>query len=130
VAAFVGKVEHRILSPNARDANGVATQGIGEFEAIEPHPDRPDSQTITFKDRSTAESFMYGSKDIPSVGKVELTWFNTPLPTVSLPVKQDLTANGDLERSSIGAVGDAMDKGAAAEVDYDVAEDDDRWMVE
>lgn len=73
---------------------------------------------------------MYGSKDIPSVGKVELTWFNTPLPTVSLPVKQDLTANGDLERSSIGAVGDAMDKGAAAEVDYDVAEDDDRWMVE
>ena len=50
----------------------IVFQGIGEFDAIEPHPDKSDTQIITFKDRPTAESFMYGTKDIPSVGKLEL----------------------------------------------------------
>ena len=33
----------------------VRLQSVGEFENIEPNPDRPDSQVITFKDRFTAE---------------------------------------------------------------------------
>ncbi|KAL2375927.1 hypothetical protein RJ035_008182, partial [Blastomyces gilchristii] len=48
--------------------------GIGEYESIEPNPDQPDSQIVSFKDRYVAEKLMYGTTDIPSVGKVEFSW--------------------------------------------------------
>ena len=54
----------------------LGTQGLGEFLHIEPqHPDRPsEAQVVTFKDRYTAEQFVYGTKDIPGVGRVEMSW--------------------------------------------------------
>ncbi|KAI9807652.1 MAG: hypothetical protein M1825_005593 [Sarcosagium campestre] len=112
--------------------------GIGEFENIERNPDRGDSQIITFKDRFTAEKFVYGPTEIPSVGKVEMAWLNTPAPpsqppTQSAAVLMDLS-NGqtntmDESMHEAGGQADEMQKNTTNE-DYDVAEDDDdRWMV-
>lgn len=102
-------------------------QGIGEFENIEANPDRKDSQVITFKDRFTAEKLMYGSTEMPSVGKVEFAWVNTPLPAVTPTTK---VHDGDVHMADQEA-GSAMADGArTADVDYDVAEDDDRWLAE
>lgn len=71
---------------------------------------------------------MFGSKDIPSVGKLEFNWFNTPLPPVQNAGK---IANGggdeDVGMGNANMDGDTADKGGTAEVDYDVAEEDDRW---
>lgn len=85
---------------------------------------------MIFKDRFTAEQFIYGTKDIPGVGKVELGWVNTPLPPVKLNTKSvDATLDSkDTGMGDANADGDNGDK--AGEVDYDVAEEDDRWMVE
>ncbi len=103
-------------------------KGIGEYESITPRADRPETtQLITFKDRFTAEKFMYGTKDIPSVGKLDFEWVNTPLPPVKVVKKDD----GDTGMAGASADGDnSADKGlGVGEVDYDVAEEDDRWMV-
>lgn len=101
-------------------------QGIGEFENIEANPDRKDSQVITFKDRFTAEKLMYGSTEIASVGKVEFSWVNTPLrPITPVPKQQE----GDINMAEGDGV-TVADGARVTDVDYDVAEDDDRWMVE
>lgn len=116
---------------------------IGEFEAIESSAEKPDTQIITFKDRYTAERFMYGTKNIPSVGTVELAWVNTPLPPV---MRQNVEKGGDADGDammvgnvrndgSVGGGGEQQQHGmvttaeANVEVDYDVAEEDDRWMA-
>ena len=87
---------------------------------------------MTFKDRFTAEKFIHSSKDIPSVGKVDFAWVNTPLPPVSgLGSTKQSGANGDGDTGMGDANGDGDNSMKhAVEVDYDVAEDDDRWMVE
>jgi hypothetical protein len=68
---------------------------------------------------------MYGTKDIPSVGKLEYTWYNAP--SVSAPTSAK-PANPDGDVGMGGACADG-DSGHAmpAEMDYDVAEEDDRW---
>ncbi|KAI9811885.1 MAG: hypothetical protein M1827_005236 [Pycnora praestabilis] len=109
---------------------------IGEFENIEPNPDRPDSQLILFKDRATAEKFFYGPSEIPSVGKLEFSWINMPLPpitslpsaTTSTKQQQDTNQQQQNDGDSTIAEGDAGPR--HVDVDYDVADDDDRWMVE
>lgn len=84
---------------------------------------------ISFKDRFTAEQFMYGTKDIPMVGKLEFSWVNTPTQLIRPNNQKQATVDGDTGMRDAAADGDNSDK-AAAEVDYDVAEEDDRWMVE
>lgn len=109
-------------------------QGIGEFEAIDSPPDRADLLIITFKDRFTAERFLHGPKDIPGVGHVELNWVNNNTtspptgPSGSLPSYQGSNAKADVAMERIEAEDSGADRGAG-EVDYDVAEEDDRWMV-
>ena len=106
----------------------IVCQGIGEFDAIEPHPDKSDTQIITFKDRPTAESFMYGTKNIPSVGKLEFSWYNAPSVLAHSATK---LANAD---SDVQMRGGSVDIGqannglevAAGMDDYDVADEDDR----
>ncbi|KAL8670817.1 MAG: hypothetical protein Q9168_004665 [Polycauliona sp. 1 TL-2023] len=109
--------------------------GVGEYEAIEQHAEKPDAQIVTFKDRKTAERFMYGVKDIPSVGKVELAWVNTAL--VAPPVRSS-AAKLDTEDDAVMSNTDNTNgnqpaatttTAEAAEVDYDVAEEDDRWLA-
>lgn len=77
---------------------------------------------------------MYGSKEIPLIGRLEFTWINTPLHPVVVPSsRHDGAENGDTEIGDSNADGDNRgDLGGqqgVGEVDYDVAEDDDRWMV-
>jgi RNA-binding protein 26 len=52
---------------------------------------------VTFIDRSTAEKFMYGlnNGEIPSAGKVELSWVQTPLPPITLPNKAAIAVKPD-----------------------------------
>lgn len=71
---------------------------------------------------------MYGQKDIPSVGKLEFSWVNSPLPP-GRPSEKHAPTESDTEMPNASADDDNNDK-AAADVDYDVAEEDDRWMVE
>ena len=107
---------------------------MGEFEAIESHPDRPDTQVVTFKDRPTAEAFMYGNHDIPAVGKLDFAWFNAPALSAQ-PISKQSEVDGDVGMGGtrMGMVVDddhhAAERGtvlanANAEVDYDVAEDE------
>lgn len=104
---------------------------MGEYEAIEPHGDKPDTQIVTFKDRKTAERFMYGTKNIPSVGKVELAWVTTPSATRSAAPRPD--ADDDTMMSNPDTNGNqpatTTTTAEAPEVDYDVAEEDDRWLA-
>lgn len=72
---------------------------------------------------------MFGPSEIPSVGKVELSW--VPNPPISTSA-----SNGD--NSSFGKEGeDSIMENAAGtnghenvnEVDYDVADDEDSWGI-
>ena len=107
---------------------------MGEFEAIETHPDKSDTLVITFKDRQTAEGFIHGTKDIPNVGKLQYSWYNAPsTATASSPnpvTKVGGVSGNDSNDVTIGddsAITNGDERGATGEVDYDVAEEDDRW---
>jgi RNA-binding protein 26 len=115
-------------------------QGVGEYTGIEVIPGGRTS--ITFKDRHTAEKFMYGipNGEIPAVGKVELSWIQTPLPPVTLPAKASNAKHGDDDiqmddgdamavTSSPAPVGVAEQQEAQENLDYDVA-DDNEWGIQ
>lgn len=104
-------------------------QAVGEFEAVEAHAERPDTQVVTFKDRKTAERFIYGPKNIPSVGTVELAWVNAPSPPVKTSEKGDVDGDAMMSNSNNPSGEQHTTNAEAAEVDYDVAEEDDRWMA-
>ncbi|MCJ1478086.1 hypothetical protein MMC13_006761 [Lambiella insularis] len=135
------KVEGVIFDEDKDEALKHFLLGIGSFDSIDPSPSK-DSQVITFKDRFTAEALVYGAKDIPGVGKVDFSWVTTPLPPVVLPqAKQDEGSGGegDLDMGGVGAeAGGGRDGGQGhghghgqgmAEVEYDVAEEDERWRI-
>ncbi|KAL4803482.1 hypothetical protein BDV18DRAFT_144834 [Aspergillus unguis] len=121
--------------------------GVGEYESVTPNPDQEDSLIISFKERYLAEKFMFGSRNIPSVGEIQLSW--VPNPPISIPpastgqapaaagfgvdgkpgsdedtLMESVSTEQDLPR---GKEGNAA---APADVDYDVAEVDDSWGVE
>jgi hypothetical protein len=82
---------------------------------------------------------MYGipTGEIPSVGKVELSWIQTPLPPITLPAKTNVARNGDDDIQMDD--GDAMASTSSPahggggggqqeqqeNIDYDVADDND-----
>lgn len=108
---------------------------MGEYESIEPQADKSDGMIISFKDRQVAESFFYGTRDLPGVGKLDFTWFNASAATNGHDSKSTAPAEGDrdgdvgmkgTEDDNLGA--DKGHAGIAGEVDYDVAEEDDRWI--
>lgn len=118
-------------------------QGIGEYTDLDITPSKT---SITFKDRFTAEKFMYGlpGGELPSVGKVDMAWVQTPLPPINpsastsastptpTPFKAEDSAMDD---------GDGMVPTYAPEhtthlkrehvenLDYDVA-DDNEWGIQ
>ncbi|ORY65129.1 uncharacterized protein BCR38DRAFT_368143 [Pseudomassariella vexata] len=108
--------------------------GIGEFAAI--HTD-PTTTHITFKDRKTAEQFMFGAsanKTIPGVeGMLELTWTmsapktagaDSDLPVASgIDEEQSKAPNVDAdENASFSAVADIGDAGDQGDMDYEGGE--------
>lgn len=87
---------------------------------------------MSFKQRFEAEKLFYGSKDIPGVGKVELSWVaSTATPSTATPTKtprldDDVKMEGASEHGNsherTGATNGAG--GRVVEQDFDVAEDD------
>lgn len=76
-----------------------------------------------------AEKFMFGPKDIPSVGKVELAWVNTSLPPVRSATQAGPEEGTTAAKSNTNGHQHAV-TAEPTEVDYDVAEEDDRWMAD
>lgn len=111
-------------------------QGIGEYESIDPNPERSDSLIVSFKDRYVAEKLMYGPRIIPSVGKVEMAWVaNAPTtnPTSTGPGTDSATtatapAVSKADESLANGGTHGAGAGPSREVDYDVAEDGESWM--
>ena len=114
-------------------------QGIGEYTDLETTAAKT---TINFKDRFTAEKLMYGTAngELPSIGKVEMAWVQTPLPPVDLsklnktadvvalpassaqqPEDQDVAMH-----ESAPATSDNRGNEATQDLDYEVA-DDGEW---
>lgn len=95
-----------------------------------------DLVTATFETRANAEKFMYSlvGGEIPSVGKVELSWIQTPLPPVALNAAGKVVKVEDMDMGE----GDAMAATSSpahgnaqghdrqqGDLDYDVADDND-----
>lgn len=99
--------------------------GVGEYESIEPNPDRSDSLVVAFKERYLAEKLMFGTTDIPSVGKVELSWVANPPVTPSAMQVEQQSEDSAMENAG----GTANGHENMGEVDYDVADDDDSWGI-
>ncbi len=72
---------------------------------------------------------MYGSKNILAVGKVELAWVSTPLPPVRSATKMDTDDDAAMSNTETNGNQPSTTTAEATEVDYDVAEEDDRWMA-
>ncbi|KAF5112024.1 hypothetical protein DV454_004465 [Geotrichum candidum] len=73
---------------------------VGEYEQADRVADKPDTVSITFKDRRTAETFFYGPRELPDVGKVDVAWVNTPAPAASATPSGHQSATG--EQASAG----------------------------
>ena len=102
-----------------------------ESAQIASHTDRKDAAVVAFTERYKAEQFYAQARDIPHIGKVELSWVaNAPsaVTTAANPVPgsngAQYTESGDKDVR----MGDGQD-GARGDIDYDVADDDDRWLV-
>lgn len=96
---------------------------------------------MTFAERYVAEMFIAAaarSREIPGVGRVELSWVANaaaPMPTPSSAVREAEAQEDDGDAAMNDGAGDGAAVGAEAtvvqreEVDWDVADDDDdRWM--
>ncbi|KAF2136309.1 uncharacterized protein K452DRAFT_313285 [Aplosporella prunicola CBS 121167] len=105
-----------------------------EFESVEPHEEHKNAQIVAFKERYVAENFITQSTNIPTVGKVDLSWAPNPplpLPSTAAPGSDAAHKAGDADVS----MGDSTTApsetkhGEAADMEYDVADDDERWMA-
>lgn len=100
-------------------------QGLGEHEDLNPSSSDPSKLVISFKQRREAESLYFGTRDIPGVGKVEMSWVSNQ---VSSPSKQPASDGGDVKMEGTdedmknGLNGRA---GGEREVDFDVAEENE-----
>lgn len=104
---------------------------MGEAVSIAPGPDNT-TQTVSFKDRSSAEELFFGSRDILGVGGVDFAWVQTPLTRGKLEpeVGKDgdtlmVEARGSNESDGTGIKREERER--EGEVDYDIAEADERW---
>ena len=84
-----------------------------------------------------AEQLVYGTTDIPGVGRVEFSWFSGPSASTSTPVTRAGSTSGPTKKDDDDAVMSnnesdlmAMRKDVGHDVDYDVAEMDDAWAIE
>lgn len=102
-----------------------------ESAEVSAHPERKDAALLSFKERYLAEKFIGQANDIPHIGKVELSWVansNVPAQTpISATPGSSALGNGNGEKDV--SMDDAQDSGRA-ELDYDVGDDDDRWLME
>lgn len=99
-----------------------------ESAQVSPHPSRPDAAMLAFSERYQAEKFLNHVSDIPHIGKVELSWMPNPAPSTPAATAQptpELSKDVNMEEPQ-----DLGPPRPAAEMDYDVADDDDNWLNE
>jgi hypothetical protein len=84
-----------------------------------------------------AEQLMYGTTDIPGVGRVEFSWVSNVSASISAPVTRAGSAGAPAKKDDDDVVmGNnesdlmAVRKDVGHDVDYDVAEMDDAWGIE
>lgn len=71
---------------------------VGEYEQADRVTEQPDAVSITFKDRRTAETFFYGPKELPDIGKVDFAWVNnTPASAAPTTVEQASAGSTDIK---------------------------------
>lgn len=118
-----------------------------EFDNIDTYPEGgKNAMVIAFKERYIAENFIAQSQDIPSIGKVQLSWApnlpnanskpasvtdnSAPGSPSAMTGVEDTGMGGGGADTSAGAVsaGGAGAVGAGGE-EFDVADDEDRWMA-
>jgi RNA-binding protein 26 len=100
----------------------------------------PTLTKIPFKQRFEAEKVMYGveNNDIPGIGKVELSWIQTPLPPIDLAKTIIRAENGEDtpmdEGDAMAPISSPAHHAPGHEqtenIDYDVADDNDWGQVE
>jgi hypothetical protein len=84
---------------------------------------------LAFSERYQAEKFLNHGSDIPHLGKVELSWMANPVTAPSTPVvSTQAEASKDINMDEPQDAGNQRPQ--AAEMDYDVADDDDNWLVD
>lgn len=94
-----------------------------EAASVQPHPSRSDAALVSFTQRYQAEQFLNAAfKEIPHVGKCELGWAPNTGPPSAVSETGDVNMDAALEATQTPI-------GQRADVDYDVADDDDRWLV-
>lgn len=111
----------------------IAQSDLMESAEITPHADRKDAAVVKFTERYKAEQFYVQARNIPHIGKVELSWVPNvqtgSVPVTPISAAMDVTMGEKVENEANDVkMDDGNDNGGRAEVDYDVADDDDRWL--
>ena len=103
-----------------------------ESTQITPHPSRSDAAMLSFSERYQAEKFLNHGSDIPHLGKVELSWMANPIAASTPAASTQPEISKDINMDEAQDVGQKpqQQQAAAAEMDYDVADDDDNWLVD
>ncbi|KAF2109888.1 hypothetical protein BDV96DRAFT_651458 [Lophiotrema nucula] len=102
-----------------------------EHESIDPHPDKVDTQIITFKERYVAEIFLTQAHEIPNIGKLEFEWVPNATTLASNnkldPPATDKRTEADGKVENEEKKVEEEDDMSISDGDYDVADDEDRW---
>ncbi|KAL8820318.1 MAG: hypothetical protein Q9191_007539 [Dirinaria sp. TL-2023a] len=115
---------------------------LGEYEDITSPPPSSSSQQliITFKQRAQAETFFFGTRDIPSVGKIDMAWVSNTASSppssgqVSTNHKPNPTEGGGEKMEGVVAEEEEeaeqnKDRAAAQGMDYDVGDAEEDFDV-
>jgi hypothetical protein len=105
-----------------------------ESTQISAHPSRTDAAMLAFSERFQAEQFLNHGSEIPHIGKVELSWMPNPVTSPFSAAATDTSKDTNMDESmDVGggaSAAAAARPAATAEMDYDVADDDDNWLVD
>ena len=108
----------------ARTVLTISQSDLMETTQITSHPSRSDAAVLAFAERFQAEKFIGHATEIPHIGKVELTWMPNAAPApVAMQPAADSSKDVNMDESQ-----DLGPPRPVAEMDYDVADDDDSWL--
>ncbi|GAM84414.1 hypothetical protein ANO11243_024100 [Dothideomycetidae sp. 11243] len=118
-----------------------------QYARVSAHPSRPDAALVVFTERFRAELFVTAVATaggaVPHLGKVDVGWVaNADVPSGAFPDAQKQGEDAAAVNGTWDQPGDeaqsqmqveapqGREEPRRGEVDYDVADDDSRWMVE
>ena len=126
-----------------KEVHLTSQQSNFEYASIDAHPERTDTQIITFKERYVAELFLDRATEISDVNKGDLSWVpnatttieSTPGPVASEQPASDVDIKMEPPSSDDRALNGGQVNGAEETnvnvnggADFDVAEDEDQWL--